>query len=286
MRPLIWHRRSVFVVLAILMPACLLTSSFDGLRGGARDGGGGLSDSIATEDGNVIGAPDGAVDSGLDSGADSHLIQGSGCDGSTSLFCSDFDDPSGVAMGWTTFERSSGDGGQDPTTYLSAPFSFAAVTAPATSAESVVRLHRSLPATSKVHLTFGVRLDTVPPDNSRGEIVDVRFQASSIDYHFYVTVRSSADVLTEYTNPPQSGPAVVDHPMSVGVPRGQWTALSLDLDLVAATAVLHVGQQVSTSVNVTPPYTSGTVLLRVGLGADPPAAAYAAHYDDVKLDEN
>src|SRR5262245_34262420 len=106
MRPLIWHRRSVFVVLAILMPACLLTSSFDGLRGGERDAGGGLSsDSIASGEGDG-GTPDGGVDSGVDS----HVIQGAGCDGSTSLFCADFDDTAGVATGWSFFERSSGDG--------------------------------------------------------------------------------------------------------------------------------------------------------------------------------
>jgi len=278
-------------VLAIVLGAaaihCSLTTSLDGLAGGATPDGGdsAVTDALAAD------APLGdaqALDSSAEAGSDS----GRYCSslGSTPVLCDDFDDE-GPFIKWSGAKLGPGASVvRDRTASRSAPNSL--LTTSAASANSIPAYLR-LTSPSSVHrvrVAYDLRVDARDSQSAYAEVGYIRFGTAVRAHSFYLRlyggVTPGAGFAAEAYLPdggiPQNNVSLAGNPFT------SWTRVEVDYDLGAAPHVsvtldgVLAGDTALDPTRFKPDV--ATVEVGVGYSGPPSSSAWQLRYDNVTVD--
>jgi hypothetical protein len=278
----------VAAVLSMLPLACSLTTDSDGLTPGSVDleAGTDATTEAAADAGTP--APDAlALDAPGDRGEDAGP-GAPGCKASTAIFCADFDQGIVTSLWDSADVLGGGTLLLDSATFRS-PLQSASARTPTIDGTSVpkakARLVKSFSATAtSVRVGFDVRVDSVSPNNARGELLALSFFSGAGSYTLYLIARSNGDVLNEYAVL-DAGSQGNDHPLSTQLARSGWQRVELNANLVTARGRVTIdGQTSALDTSLSPPFASGTTRLYLGLVVDQAASEFDVHYDNVTYD--
>jgi hypothetical protein len=282
----------------VLLGACSLTTSLDGLTGGAVDaafafdsGTGGDSGPFGAEAGPP---PEGGTGTDGATDADASPL-GPYCDSLVPKpsFCDDFERASASALGSWDSRALSGGGvvTLDPSTrtptgrelHVSIPVF------PAGSV-SVASLDRTFVAAQIIKLSYALRIDAAPPQGAQQVmVVSVSPPASNGDFfHTYLFVAPDGVRLVEETFPAGSnaGGAFVQNTLAVPIVFGTWQRIDMTLVLTAPPRIsLHVDGMVAFDGAADPFYRPGVAGVSAGIHyTDTPSGPLSARVDDLYVD--
>jgi hypothetical protein len=279
--------------------ACWLPSTrLDDLSGGLVDAAPStpdvVDDPLAENDddggdaGDETGPPDAIGDDGppLDAAGAGDADAGTWCDMQSPrpLYCSDFDEGSLVGTAWLRAFVDQGTADLDPTTYFSGPASFRASVVANTNQAVRALLLQILPASSRIHLGFEVRLgDCIATGGgtfSVAALVDAAYLAG------LAIEPPSKFVFVEQFTPPDGGP--IDdrvYPLAKTPVPGRWSRVDLDFTYRGGPVSLTVdGTSVLSIVSEPLDMPPGTTNVNLGIFTNPPASSCIISFDNVTID--
>ncbi len=284
------------IVALALLAACSLTTSLDGLRGGAVD-------PVTPSDGGVETGPTGEAGplpeggTGSDGGVDADAAQaGPYCDSVTPkpTFCDDFERTTADVVGtWDTRDLSGGGVVTiEPSTRTPTGRELD-TSIPVFPAGSVSQaaLHRTfMGSAQRIKLSYALRIDAAPAQGSQQTmLVSVSPPNSNNDFfQTYLFVTTSGVLLVQQTFPAGVGGNgnFVQSPLATPIVFGKWQRIEMTLTLTAPTRVmLTVDGVVAFNGAADPAYKPGQVSVAGGIHyAITPSGPLALRVDDLFVD--
>lgn len=278
------------VGLGIGATQCSLTTSVDGLTGGASPEAGEAGDAA------VVDAPPGDADSDAsprDASAEAAIDGGRFCATLTPKpsFCDDFDDEGPFSLWTTPVIGAGGSVVRDRTRAVSAPNSL--LTTSAASASSVPALLRLASPTlvHRVRIAYDVRVEARDPQTAYAEVSYIRFGPGSIRKHaFYIRLFAGPTSFAAEAYLGDGGVSANNFNPINNPTFSDWMRVGVDYDLRDASA-----SRVSVTINganagataldpnlYAPDFAS--VEVGVGYSGHPSSAGWQLRYDNVTVD--
>jgi hypothetical protein len=273
--------------LAVCATQCSLTTSLEGLSGGASPEAG----SIGETGGSDAPVGDGATpDSSTDAGSDG----GRYCASLTTQpsFCDDFDDEGPFSKWTTSVVGAGGSAVRDRSAAVSAPNSL--LTTSAVSASSVPALLRLASPTlvHRVRVAYDLRVEARDPQTAYAEVGYIRFGPGETHVHaFYMRLFADPTLSTSFTAEaylPDAGISQANFNPASNPQFTKWTRVAVDYDLRGAPRVevsidgVSAGQTALDASIFTPDFAS--VEVGIGYAGHPTSAAWQLRYDNVTVD--
>jgi hypothetical protein len=273
----------LLLTIPLIAGGCLLGPSLDGLSGSGADDAGTEGGGDARPSADVSDAS--AVTDGAEAAAPPVR-----CEPTDGSFCADFDDAR-VEYGWDQLDTTSGGARQDPTAFITPPFSFLAITMPDGSVPptGTVMLKRTVAIEPiRVHASFDYRIEALDLV-SGSEVMFFRLRlGATTTYRDYYTVSISHAttglIIWQQNYVGAVGEDVGPHFRSSQTPPfNTWTHVDFDVDFGARTFTLRLDGNTTASGSLFPTATKGPLRFQLGLDSDSVPGDIRARFDHFSL---
>ncbi len=275
---------------AILLGAaaihCSLTTSLDGLAGGATPDAGDAAVTDAPADAPLGDALvlDSSVESGSDGGRYCSTL------GSTPAFCDDFDDE-GPFIKWSGSEIGpSGSVVRDRSASQSAPNSLLATSGPSADSTTAYLRVTSPSSVRRVRVAYDLRVESRDSQSACAEVSYIRFGTANRAHAFYLRLNGGATPSAGFTAQAYLPDAAVpqNSVSFAGNPFASWTRVVIDYDLGAAPHVSVTLDGVPAGGAALDPalFKPDVATAEVGVRytGHPSSSAWQLRYDNVTVD--
>jgi hypothetical protein len=269
------------MAIGLVLGACSLTTSLDGLTGGASSDAGNAGDAGAAD------AP--ALDASTrDSSADGASEGGRYCAtvSPTPGFCDDFDDEGPFSRWTTSVIGAGGSVVRDRAAARSNPNSLLTTSAASTVSIPAYLRRTSPSSVHRVRVAYDMRVEARDPQTAYAEVGYIRFGAGTRIHAFYIRLFASTSEFSSEAYLSDGGIPVKN--VGLGNPLSSWTRVAVDYDLRAAPHVSVTLDGVLAGDTPLDPslFTPAVADVDIGVGysGHPSSAGWQLRYDDVTVD--